>query len=209
MASPTCSICQRTDHPDIDAALMAGKPIVGTAALHGASKSALGRHKLNCLAPKVAAAAKMVQPAKERRKSVERAKAIVGGEEPLHTDLLSLDGLLGRLARSLERLEGAAQIAAADNLHGSLAAVSGQLHRGIEAAGKLQGLYAEPEVHQQVPFSITINLPTPLMEVQDAPVDLGKAPTIMPDVPGDATVFLGPLKFLGACGNIAPVGSDE
>ena len=50
-------------------------------------------------------------------------------------------------------------MAAGDNLHVALAAVSGQLHRGIEAAGKLQGLYAEPEVQRQTPFSITINLP--------------------------------------------------
>lgn len=133
---------------------------MATAAHHGASKSALGRHKLNCLAPKLAAAAKMVQPVQQSRESVERAKAIVTGAQPTATDMLSLNGLLDRLARSLERLEEAADSAAADNLHASLAVVSGQLHRGIEAAGKLQGLYAEPEVQRQAPFSITINLPS-------------------------------------------------
>ena len=81
------------------------------------------------------------------------------GQQPVATDLLSLNGLLDRLARSLERLEGAADMAAGDNLHAALAAVSGQLHRGIETAGKLQGLYAEPERERQAPFSITINLP--------------------------------------------------
>jgi len=132
---------------------------MATAAHHGASKSALGRHKLNCLAPKLAAAAKIVQPIKQGREPVERAKAIIMGQQPVATDLLSLNGLLDRLARSLERLEGAADMAAGDNMHAALAAVSGQLHRGIETAGKLQGLYAEPEVQRQPPFSITINLP--------------------------------------------------
>ena len=160
MASPACSICPRPDQPDIDAALVAGTTIMATAARYGASKSALGRHKLNCLAPKLAAAAKMVQPVKQGRESVERAKAIISGQQPVATDLLSLNGLLGRLARSLERLEGAADMAAGDNMHAALAAVSGQLHRGIEAAGKLQGLYAEPDVQRQAPFSITINLPS-------------------------------------------------
>jgi hypothetical protein len=160
MASPACSICQRPDLPDIDAALAAGTTIMATAAHHGASKSALGRHKLNCLAPKLAAAAKMVQPISQGREPVERARAIVMGHQPVATDLLSLNGLLDRLARSLERLEGAADTAAGDNMHAALAAVSGQLHRGIEAAGKLQGLYAEPDVQRQAPFSITINLPS-------------------------------------------------
>ena len=160
MASPACSICQRSDLADIDAALAAGTTIMATAAYHGASKSALGRHKLNCLAPKLAAAAKIVQPIKQGREPVERAKAIIMGQQPVATDLLSLNGLLDRLARSLARLEGAADMAAGDNLHAALAAVSGQLHRGIETAGKLQGLYAEPEVQRQTPFSITINLPS-------------------------------------------------
>ena len=160
MASPACSICQRPDLPDIDAALAAGTTIMAAAAHHGTSKSALGRHKLNCLAPKLAAAAKMVQSVKQGREHVERAKAIIMGQQPVATDLLSLNGLLDRLARSLERLEGAADTAAGDNLHAALAAVSGQLHRGIEVAGKLQGLYAEPETQRQAPFSITINLPS-------------------------------------------------
>lgn len=130
-----------------------------TAAHYGASKSALGRHKLKCLAPKLAAAAKIVQPISVGREPVDRARAIAMGQQPVATDVLTLNGLLDRLARSLRRLETAADMAAGDNLHVALAAVSGQLHRGIEAAGKLQGLYAEPEVQRQTPFSITINLP--------------------------------------------------
>ena len=159
MASPAYSICQRPDLPDIDAALAAGTTIMAAAAHHGPSKSARGPHKLNCRAPKLAAGAKIVQPIKQGREPVERAKAIIMGQQPVATDLLSLNGLLNRLARSLTRLEGAADMAAGDNLHAALAAVTGQLHRGIETAGKLQGLYAEPEVQRQTPFSITINLP--------------------------------------------------
>ncbi len=48
--------------------------------------------------------------------------------------------------------------AAADNLPTALAAVSGQLHRGIEAAAKIQGMYAEPAAPQADRFSITFNV---------------------------------------------------
>ncbi len=81
------------------------------------------------------------------------------GEVPTPQEVLSLTGLLDRLTRSLDRLEGSADAAANDNLHSALAAVSGQLHRGVEAAAKLQGLYAEPEISQQTKFSINIVLP--------------------------------------------------
>lgn len=83
------------------------------------------------------------------------------GELPRAAEVLTLTELLDRLARSLDRLEGAAEAAATDNLHSALAAVSGQLHRGVESAAKLQGLYAEPEMQQQTKFSINIVLPDP------------------------------------------------
>jgi len=159
MASPACSICQRPDLTVIDAALSAGGTLIPTSAQFGVSKSALGRHRANCLAPKLAAAAKVLQPIRETRAPVERAKAIVMGEMPSPQEVLTLTGLLDRLARSLDRLEGAADTAANDNLHSALAAVSGQLHRGVETAAKLQGLYGEPEAQQQVKFSVNIVLP--------------------------------------------------
>jgi hypothetical protein len=110
----------------------------------------------------MAAVAKMLQPINEARAPVERAKAIVMGDAPSPQEVLSLTGLLDRLTRSLNRLEGSADAAANDNLHSALAAVSGQLHRGVEAAAKLQGLYAEPEAAQQAKFSINIVVPEAL-----------------------------------------------
>ena len=85
--------------------------------------------------------------------------ALAHGDAPSAHEVLTLTGLLTRLVRSLDRLEGAADAAATDNLHSALAAISGQLHRGVEAAAKLQGLYVEPEVQQQAKFSINIVIP--------------------------------------------------
>ena len=93
MASPACSICQRPDLTAIDAALSAGGTLVPTSAQFGVSKSALGRHKLNCLGPKLAAAAKVLQPIRETRAPVERAKAIVMGAVPNPQEVLTLTGL--------------------------------------------------------------------------------------------------------------------
>ncbi len=149
MASPACSICQRPDLAAIDAALSIGAALVPTAAQFGASKSSLGRHRAGCLAPKLAAASRIVQPVRESREPVERAKAIAAGDTPSPQEVLTLTGLLDRLVRSLDRLEGAADGAANDNLYAALAAVSGQLHRGIADAAKLQGICVEPEMQQQ------------------------------------------------------------
>lgn len=148
-----------TDLAAIDEALSAGCALIPTSNQFGVSKSALGRHRTKCLAPKMAAAARVLRPLSETREPVERAKAIALGDAPNPQDVLTLTGLLDRLVRSLDRLEGAADVAANDNLHSALAAVSGQLHRGVESAAKLQGLYAEPAVQQQTKFSISIVIP--------------------------------------------------
>jgi len=157
--SRACSICQRPDAADIETALVQGGTLVPTAAKFGLSRSSLSRHRSGCLAPKLAAAAKAVMSVNDVRAPVERAKAIVMGETPSVTEVLSLTGLLERVARSLDRLEGAADAAATDNLHSALAAVSGQLHRGVEAAAKLQGIGAMPAVQQETKFSISIVVP--------------------------------------------------
>lgn len=159
MATPTCSICQHPELTAIDAALASGGTLIPTSSGFGVSKSALGRHRANCLAPKMVAAARVLQPVRERRVPVQRAKAIAMGDMASPQEVLTLTGLLDRLVRSLDRLEGAADAAANDNLHSALAAVSGQLHRGVESAAKLQGLYAEPEVRQHSKFSINIVIP--------------------------------------------------
>jgi hypothetical protein len=160
MAQPRCSICLHARRAEIDTALMAGDALIPTGQRFGISKSALARHRTRCLAPKVAAAARMVAPSSAGRAEVERAKAIAAGTmRPLPDDLLSLTGLLGRLARSLERLEVAADTSLAENMPTALAAVSGQLHRGIETAAKMQGLYVEAAPPAAPAFSITFKLP--------------------------------------------------
>lgn len=159
MATPACSICQRHDLTAIDAALSAGGTLIPTSAHFGVSKSVLGRHRANCLAPKLKAAAKVLEPIRETRAPVERAKAIVMGDMPSAADVLTLTGLLDRLGRSLDRLESAADAAASDNLHSALAAVSGQLHRGVEATAKLLGLYSTPEIQNENKFTISIIIP--------------------------------------------------
>ena len=162
MPARACSLCQRTDLAAIDAALMAGGKLIPTAAQFNTTKSVLHRHKTLCLAPKLAAAAKMVAPAKETKAQVIRAREIAAGAVPTPQEVLTLTGLLDRLVRSLDRLEGNAQVAAADGLHASLAALSDQLHRGIEAAGKLQGFYSDvQQVRPEEKFSVQIILPQP------------------------------------------------
>lgn len=162
MAIPTCSICLHTDLASIEEVLSAGGALVPTAARFGVSKSALGRHRQFCLTPKVAAAAKVMRSAKDVHAPVIRAREIAAGAAPTPQEVLTLTGLLDRLVRSLDRLEGNAQVAAADGLHASLAALSGQLHRGIEAAGKLQGFYSDvQQVRPEEKFSVQIILPQP------------------------------------------------
>ena len=169
MASPTCSICGHIDVRDIDTAMLTGSALVPTAARYGVSKSALGRHKLNCLAPRVAAASRVMQPVRESREATERAKALATGARPTPAEVISMTELLSRVSRSLERLEQAADDAATDKLHSALAAVSGQLHRGVETAAKLQGLYAEPQSQQEAKFSIKIVFPEPDGSVSVSP----------------------------------------
>ena len=101
-----------------------------------------------------------MRSAKDVHAPVIRAREIAAGAAPTPQEVLTLTGLLDRLVRSLDRLEGSAQVAAADGLHASLAALSGQLHRGIEAAGKLQGFYSDAQqVQPQDKFSIRIVIP--------------------------------------------------
>ena len=159
MRGRPCTICSRTDAAEIDAALMSGGKLIPTAARFGLTKSTLHYHKSKCLTPRIQAAARITRSTKEAKAEVTRAREIAAGATPSVEDVLSLHALLERVARSLDRLEGSAQVAAADGLHASLAALSGQLHRGVETAAKLQGLYSDaPQAQQQERFSITINL---------------------------------------------------
>lgn len=137
-----CKVCQGAHRQAIEDALMVGASVRSLEARYGVSKSAISRHRANCLQPKVAAASRLLS-ATEARQDVARARAIMSGSAPAPTDVLSLAGLLERVARSLERLEAAADAAAGESQHTPLAALSSQLHRGIETAAKLQGIGAE------------------------------------------------------------------
>lgn len=90
-----------------------------------------------------------MQPVRESREPVERAKTIAAGDSLSRHEVLALTGLLDRLARSFDRLEGAADGAANENLHAALA-----------DAAKMQGLCAEPEAQQHPKFSVNIGIPT-------------------------------------------------
>jgi hypothetical protein len=155
-----CSVCNYVARQDVEAALLQGDATRKVAERFGLTKSAVGRHRLNCLGPKVAAAARIVAPASTARAPIERAKAIVAGDAPTYQDALDLSGLLERIARSLERLEGAAVATAEEGLYTPLAALSGQLHKGIDTAARLQNIGAP----NQPPapgsgFSLVIKLP--------------------------------------------------
>ena len=165
----SCSICLHPKLPEIEDALSTGLTVRAAQARYGVSKSAVARHRANCLAPKVAAAARIVTPSPAKAQ-VQQAKAIVAGQAPTPGEVLSLTGLLERLARSLDRLDSAADAAAGESLHAALAAVTGQLHKGVETAAKLQGLYTDADQPAREKFSITINLPDGVPTV--APMDI-------------------------------------
>src|SRR6516165_10395474 len=101
MATPSiCSICDHPRHSEIDDALSAGGAIRGISARFNISKSALHRHKVAHLAPKIAAVAKVMRGVKAAREPVQRAKAIAAGATPTPDDILDLTSLLDRVARS-------------------------------------------------------------------------------------------------------------
>lgn len=155
-------MCHHTKTLEIDDALVSGATLRAVADGHGLSKSALARHRKGCLAPKIAAALRVLAPSPAPRAEVVQAKAIVSGEVlPTHDDLLSLSGLLARLARSLGRLDDAADRAVNEDRPMALAALSGQLHRGIETTAKLQGLGAAQNDVADARASITIHIQEP------------------------------------------------
>ncbi|GGG50992.1 hypothetical protein GCM10010964_42820 [Caldovatus sediminis] len=189
MRGPRCTACFHSRVAEIDAALASGAPLIATAAKFGLSKSALARHRTRCLAPKLAAAAKMVAPASAIRAEVQRAKAIASGQaEAAPADVLTLQGLVGRLGRLLDRLEGASASAADDGLHASLAAVSGPLIKAVETAARLQGIGAQVDKPAAPTFSITFDL-SGVEERQPArPVPVAQRPvgSVADAIPEDA-----------------------
>lgn len=155
-----CSICKHPNTPDIDAALAEGQSVRLAASKFALSKSAVARHRVGCLAPKLAAAARLVAPTAVTRSETERARAIASGQVvATMEDIVTLSGLVDRIGRSLERLDNAADVAASDGSHTALAALSAQLHRGIEVVARLQGMADIAEAGGPK-FSVVINLPS-------------------------------------------------
>jgi len=113
MLAMTCSICLHPQLNEIEDALSTGLSVRAAQARFGLSKSAIARHRSRCLALKIAAAARIVTPSPAKAQ-VQRAKAIVAGEVATPGDVITLTGLLDRLTRSLDRLEGAADSAAVE-----------------------------------------------------------------------------------------------
>lgn len=151
-------MCLSAHREAVDSALLSGATLIPTAKRYGLSKSALSRHKSACLAPRAAAAARAVSSQASAKAATARAKAIAAGDaQPTFEELASLKGLVGGLGRSLGRLEAAAEAAAGDRAYGALAALSAQIHRGLETAGKLQGFYADRVEAASHP-SFTINI---------------------------------------------------
>ena len=154
-----CVICIHPDLRQIEDVLTAGGKLVPTAQRFNVAKSSLARHRANCLAPKAAAAARLVQGGNE---AVGRAKAILRGDAPSTSDVLNLTSLLDRIGRSLDRLEQSAVAASSDGLHNALASLSGQISRSVETAARMQniGYKDATPANQGERFGITIVLPS-------------------------------------------------
>lgn len=160
MSGRLCTVCSSAAKAEVEDALLQGASVRAIASQYSLSKSAVSRHRQNCLAPKIAAASRLLASTDETRSEVIQAEEILSGEViPSHGDVLALTGLLSRLARSLDRLDGAADQAARSETYVALAALSGQLHKGIEAAAKMQGQYAQ-QTEGKPNFSINISLGT-------------------------------------------------
>ena len=158
MSGRLCSICSSAHKADVEDALLLGTSVRAIASQFALSKSAISRHRHNCLGPKVAAASRLLATAAETRADVDQAEEILTGEViPSHGEVLTLTGLLGRLARSLDRLDGAADQAARQETYMALAALSGQLHKGVEAAAKMHGQVRRSD-DDESSFTININL---------------------------------------------------
>ncbi len=121
----------------------------------------MGRHRTNCLAPRVAAAAAAVRPQAPIIQANKRAKAIAAGTAtPTPSEALGLADLLSMMQRSLHRLDSAAEKAATDGAVGALTAASAQLHKGIETIAKLAGIGAQQPPDPANTATIIINLPS-------------------------------------------------
>lgn len=155
-----CTICTHAEKVAIETELTQGVSGREVARRHGLSKSSVLRHRNNCLAPKLQAAARIVSPVRDGQAEVKRARAIAAGEVvPTPDDVVKSAVLVDRMQRSLARLEGAAEDAYSEKAHAALANLSAQLHRAIEVIARLTNV-VEPE-NSKPAYSIVFNFPSP------------------------------------------------
>lgn len=202
MRGRACAVCIHPKLRQIEDTLSAGGKLVATAQQFGVSKSGLARHRTNCLAPKVAAAARLTQGTKAAKAPIVRARQIASGASaPTPQEALSLTALLERMERSLSRLEKSADAASADNLHTALAAVSGQISRSVETAARLQNIgykdAGQPQGNER--FSVSIIIP----DTATQPVTIDCTPESGSEASDDAA----PLHKVTARRNFA-IGFD-
>ena len=129
--------------PEIDAALVSGAKLVPLAQQFGLSKSAMHRHKLQCLPGAVAealegASVPMVE-AEPLGDVAPLPAAADGGTVDADTpaSLADMAALVRIMIASIERLDAAAARGSQAGQASALAAVSAQLHKGVEVLARL------------------------------------------------------------------------
>jgi transposase-like protein len=164
-----CSACIHPRRDAIDAALLAGESAAAVARAHGLTDDAVERHRKNHLAPQVAAAARLSTPSSVIQASVQRSRALAAGAAPSPAEAVDLAGLTATLARSLARLEEAANGAAQDQALVALAALSGQISRAVDTVAKLRGIGAQAAPEQRATFNLVIRMSEPARQVGGHP----------------------------------------
>lgn len=109
----TCTVCQHPEREVVDAAILGGTPLRDVAGQTGLSRSALGRHKLACLAREVADLA-TASPAVVEHARAEAVRQQNLGElwEGIRAELAAVvqqakaDGDRRSLLRALDQLSG-------------------------------------------------------------------------------------------------------
>lgn len=108
-----CTVCQHPEREVVDAAILAGTPLRDVAGQTGLSRSALGRHKLGCLAREVAdlasaspAVVEHVEAEAARQQSLGELWDGIRAELAAVVDQAKADGDRRSLLRALDQLSG-------------------------------------------------------------------------------------------------------
>lgn len=152
--SRTCSICSSTNADEVRLAVLGRETDTAISERFGFSRSAVQRHRVDHIeAPAravAAAAAKGHDKAKERQ-------ALAAATADDARVWLTLGSIAGDLKKVHDRLDQAAEEAAADKQRMALSSLSGQLIRASEVRAKLGGIGQECD-GQGASFSLRIFL---------------------------------------------------